>query len=264
MGEVAVVHGMFSWTDLSVPDPEAVKPFYHELFGWESRDEPAGEYGVYTMFSLDGADVAGMGTQPPDARESGIPPMWSSYVSVDDVEAVVERVPELGGTVIMPPMEVMDSGHMAVIQDPTGAVVSLWQTGTHAGADVFNESGAMSWNELATRDLEAALAFYGQLLGWEYDDMETPAGIYKVIMNQGRPNGGILQMNEEWPDDIPAHWMVYFNVDDVEEAAAKVEELGGSISVPPTDIGVGIFAVVGDPAGGTFTLFKSHPEGDEE
>lgn len=259
MSEVSLKPGMFTWTDLSAPDPAKLKPFYTELFGWEATDLPAGEMGTYTMFAVDGKDVAGLGSQPPGQQEQGMPPMWSSYVLVDDVDATSQRAGELGGQVMMPPMDVMDSGRMSVVQDPTGGVVCLWEARSHQGAALFNQQGAMTWNELATRDAGAAADFYRDLLGWGYDTMEMHGTTYRVIQNADRPNGGILQMNDEWLAEIPAHWMVYFAVDDVDEAARKVEALGGKISVPPTDTVVGRMSVVGDPQGGTFTLFKGAP-----
>lgn len=257
MGEVTVTNGMFSWTDLSTPEPAKVKGFYEALFGWETEDMPAGEGMTYTMFRKGGKDVAGLGAQPPEQTAQGIPPSWNSYITVDDVDAVTDQVEGLGGQVIMAPMDVMDAGRMAVIQDSTGAVVCLWQPLNHRGAGLFNEHGALTWNELATRDQASATAFYERLLGWSYDQMQSPAGPYEVIMNQDRPNGGILQMNHQWPEHVPSHWMVYFAVDDVAESTKKVEELGGSVHRPPFEIGVGKMSVVADPSGGVFTLFRA-------
>ena len=261
MPEVEVKHGMFSWADLSTPDPSTAKRFYGEVFGWEARDEPAGDHGVYTIFERAGRAVAGMGEQSVEMQDAGAPPTWSSYVTVDDVDGTVARTVELGGDVTLAPMEVMEAGRMAMIQDPTGAVVCLWEPRGHTGADLFNEHGAMTWNELATRDLESASAFFGELLRWDFEEMEVGGSRYRVIHNAGRPNGGILLMNEEWPDEVPAHWMVYFAVDDVDASAAQVEASDGTICVPAFDAGVGRICVVDDPTGATFTLFAQADEG---
>ena len=263
MPSVEMKPTMFCWCDLMTPDVESAKKFYGSLFGWNHEDKPAGEYGFYTMFSKGDVDVAGMGAQPPE-RE-GMPPVWNSYVLVEDADAATARASELGGTVLMPVMDVMDAGCMSVIQDPTGAVVSLWQPKEHEGATVFNEHGALTWNELATRDPDKARSFYGDLLGWTWEEMDLgEMGTYYVCKVGDRGNGGVITMNDQWPAEVPAHWMVYLGCDDVDGGAAKVTELGGKVCVPPTDIAVGRFAVVSDPQGGTFTLFRGNEETDME
>jgi len=254
--ELELAHGMFCWTDLSTPDPEGVRPFYEELFGWSAETVPGGGGAPYTIFSRDGHQVAGLMEQPDEQREAGIPPVWSSYVAVDDVDDTTGRARDLGGSVELEPMEVAGAGRMSVIRDPTGGVLCLWQT-EEVGTGLYNEPGSMIWNELATRDHGRAADFYGELLGWEFETTEAHGTTYRMIRNRGRDNGGILQMTDEWPDEIPAHWMVYFAVESTEASVGKVQELGGEVSVPPTDIEVGVMSVVGDPQGGTFTLFEN-------
>ena len=194
-----------------------------------------------------------------------MPPVWNSYILVDDADAITNKVAELGGTVIMPVMEVMDAGHMSIIQDPTGAVVSLWQAKEHGGANTFNEHGALVWNELLTRDVEKARTFYADLLGWTYEEMDMgEMGTYCIIKVGERSNGGIFPMGDDFPAEVPPHWMVYLGANDVDASAKQVTDLGGQIRVPPTDISVGRFAVVSDPQGGTFTLFKGGDQTDME
>ncbi len=132
----------------AVPDPEAGKAFYSGLFGWRHEDRPAGAGMFYTIFTREGKDVAGLFAQPPEMSAQGAPPAWASYVLVDDVDAVTSRAAELGGDVVMAPADVMDAGRMSVIQDPTGAVVSLWQAAEFTGAAEFNEPVSLTWNEL--------------------------------------------------------------------------------------------------------------------
>lgn len=254
MPEIQKRDGMFAWTDLASPDPTVAKAFYGALFDWEAEDVPAGDQGVYTLFSKGGKTVAGLGGQPESMQ--GMPAVWTSYVSSSNVDEVAAKVEGLGGTVTVAPMDVMDAGRMAMIQDPTGATLGVWQAGNHTGADIFNEHGAMSWNELATRDVSTAKAFFERLLGWAVQTGDIGGGnMYTGIFLDGdHPNGGMIQMDEKWPQEIPPHWMTYFTVDDVDAAAAKVEELGGAVKVPPRDIPVGRFSVVSDPQGGTFTI----------
>lgn len=256
MPELEIAHGMFCWTDLSAPAPGAVKPFYEALFGWSSREVPGAGGEPYTIFSLDRHEVAGLMKQPPDQAEAELPAIWSSYVAVDDVDAVTARAGELGGGIELDPMAVAQAGRMSVVRDPTGGVLCLWQT-EETRRGLYNEPGTMIWNELVSRDAGRAVEFYRALLGWDFDATETHGTTYHVIENAGRENGGIMQMTDEWPGEIPSHWMVYFAVRSAGASVEKLKDLGGRVSVPPTDIEVGIMSVVGDPQGGTFTLFES-------
>jgi predicted enzyme related to lactoylglutathione lyase len=245
--------GTFSWTDLQTTDGAAAKAFYTGLFGWQGVDMPLPQGGVYTMLQQDGKDVAGLGEMTAEQKAGGMPPVWNSYVSVGDVDKVVANVGKLGGTVVAPPFDVMDAGRMAVIQDPTGAIVSLWQTKTHKGAGIFNVPNTMGWNELATRDTDAAKAFYTALLGWE---AQTDENHYTVWINKGRMNGGMMQMDASW-GNMPPHWAVYFSVADCAATADKAKALGGTIIRPPFSAGdVGTIAVVQDPQGGTFMVIQ--------
>lgn len=257
MGAADLKHGMFGWADLMTKDPADSKAFYGDLFGWTGRDVPAGPGQVYTL-CLRGEDmVAGLGEMPAEMKEQGVPPVWNSFIRVDDVDEVVGRVESLGGAIFMPPMDVLDSGRMAMISDPSGGGVAFWQPKGHAGADVLGEPNTMAWNELMTRDTAAAQKFFTELLGWSYQDMDMgEMGTYHIIMLGDRPVGGMMTIPDDMPADVPAHWDVYFAVEDVDAKAAQVVELGGSIMMPPTDISVGRFAYVSDRSGANFALFK--------
>jgi predicted enzyme related to lactoylglutathione lyase len=238
---------------LQTTDSAAAKAFYTGLFGWQAVDMPMPQGGVYSMLQQDGKDVVGLGEMGAEQKAQGMPTVWNSYISVDDVVAVVAKVSKLGGTVIMPPMPVMDAGQMAVIQDPTGAYVSLWQAGRHKGAGIFNVPNTMGWNELATGDTAAAQAFYTSLLGWE---AQTDANGYTVWMNKGRMNGGMMQMGAEM-GAMPPHWTVYFSVADCAAIADQAKALGGTIVAPPFSAGdVGILSVIQDPQGAVFAAVQ--------
>ncbi len=253
--------GTFSWIDLATTDAAGAKQFYTELFGWEAEDMPAGPDSVYTMLSKDGKSVAGLYAMNEEQRGMGMPPTWISYVSVADAEATAAKAKALGGQVMAEPFDVMDSGRMAVIQGPTGEVFNIWQPKNHIGAQVVNEPGTLSWNELATNDIEKAQAFYTQLFGWGAQVQEMPMTTYTTFLVGERMNAGMLQMTEEW-GDMPPHWMVYFAVADCDASAEKAKALGGEIGVPPTDLPpVGRFAVLTDPQGAHFTIIKlDNPE----
>ncbi len=247
-------HGTFSWADCSSTDAANGKKFYADLMGWEFNDVPMGNDMFYTMFNSGGEAVAALSPMQPEMQQQGIPSFWTSYITVDDVDALVGKVKELGGTVMAEPFDVFEEGRMMIITDPTGANVALWQAKNHIGAGLVNTAGAMGWNELATPDSEKVRDFYGKLLGWEYQKMEGMD--YHVIQNNGRSNGGILQMNEEW-EGIPAHWMVYFSVADIDKAVEKVEKLGGEVKVPIVDAdNIGRFSVIADPQGAHVSIIQ--------
>jgi predicted enzyme related to lactoylglutathione lyase len=264
---MAYPHGLFSWVDISMADPAGGSKFYSDLFGWHAEDQhdPDGNY-IYTMFTKDGKNTAGLGGQPQAMAEAGLPAMWNSYVNVDSVDNTIAKWTHAGGTVMMPAMDVLTSGRMAFVTDPAGGVIGLWQAEDHVGGQVFNEHGALTWNELNTRDAEAAMEFYGAALGWEFELNPGDGPPYWLIKLPGKTpgtplsddiyNGGILTMDENFPADIPQHWTVYFMVDDTDDMVTQAVALGGSVVVPPFDLPVGRVGIVADPQGGVFTLMS--------
>ncbi|MCB8945450.1 MAG: VOC family protein [Ardenticatenaceae bacterium] len=247
--------GVFSWVDLSTTNTEGAKAFYTGLFGWEFVDLPLGEMGFYTMYQIDGHNVAGMGQMMPDMQAQGIPPYWSSYVNHSDADAIAAKVAEAGGSVMMPPMDIFDSGRMGMFQDPTGAVFGVWQPKEMIGAQVVNQANALVWNELQTRDGAAAKAFYEAVFGWQSHVVDD-SGYVTFAVNE-RVQAGVMEMNENFPESVPSNWQVYFMVEDVQAAAAKAAELGGTVLMPPTSAGdMGTFAVIQDPQGAVFTVMQ--------
>ena len=163
-----------------------------------------------------------------------------------------------GGTLVKEPFDVMDVGRMAIIQDPTGAVLEVWEPKKHIGAKILNEPGALCWSELTTRDPKAAEAFYTKLFGWTSKDSSGDAGgmQYTEFNNQGQPGVGMLTMPAEMPAHVPSYWMPYFQVADCDASTAKATGLGAKVMVPPKDISkTGRFAILGDPQGAMFALF---------
>jgi predicted enzyme related to lactoylglutathione lyase len=243
-------HGTPSWIDLATPDVEKAKEFYNDLFGWAYDEQPAGEQGTYVMADLDGAAVAGMMEQDPS---QGMPPFWNTYVTVDDLEAAVGRVEPAGGTVMMPPMDVMDAGRMAVIVDPTGGIISLWETKGHIGARVVNEPGSLCWNELVTTDVAAAAKFYGDVLGWTTEEMEMGPDMPPYIIFKVGDDGVAGAMNPPMPG-MPTFWSVYIAVEDADKTVEKARAAGATIHAEPTDTGVGRLAAIADPTGAVVSV----------
>lgn len=251
------------WIDLMVPDQQAALDFYRDLFGWQGEIGPA-ETGGYSVCTLKGRPVAGiMKAMNPDgtAPDPMPPTVWTTYLATDNVDATLKAVTDAGGSVMMGPVDVMDLGRMAVITDPTGAAVGLWQYGTFAGAGIANEHGALIWNELNTGDTKAAAAFYSAVLPLTTAATEMPgAEGYIEFKVGGRAVGGMMDLSA-LPAGVPPHWLPYFHVDDVDSIQAAAERAGGSVMAPAFDMAAGRMAVLADPQGGTFAVIKaSAPE----
>lgn len=252
--------GQFSWVDLLSRDAAASARFYGALFGWSFEAAPPPEGAPpdapsgYGMFASGGKTVAGMGEMDAETKASGRPQMWNSYVTVNDLPAALARAEELGGGVIMPPHEIAPAGAMAIISGPEGEALSLWKPGAHAGAALCNVPVSFCWNELLTRDADAAQEFYGGLFGWQFKQ-DDPDGYREIILG-ARAAGGMLPWREEMGAETPANWGVYFAVENCDATVARCQELGGALMAGPVDIEPGRFAVVRDDAGSIFSVMK--------
>ncbi len=187
-------------------------------------------------------------------KATGFPSIWNTSFAVDDVDAIVEKAQTLGGSVIMPPMDVMEAGRMAWVKDAEGAAIGLWQANQHIGSTIIEDPNTRCWNELDTHDPDKAEAFYGGPFGWTFKTSESSLTL--MIHNQEKEIAHTLTIDPSWGDNIPAHWSVYFTVTDVDEGCKAVEESGGTVMVPKTQIPVGHFALVMDPQGARFYLFE--------
>lgn len=252
--------GTFSWVDLGTTDAEGAKKFYGPLFGWTFDDTPAGPGNTYSMAKLGGQTAAALYKM--DASMAGVPPHWLSYVTVEDADATAKKAVAAGGKLMKEPFDVMTYGRMAVLTDPTGAAIAIWQPKEHFGAAVKSEPGALAWNELYTSNVDAAGKFYVQTFGWKTEAMDMgPMGTYTLFIPAGAEKsshaGGMMAMPPNMKG-APPNWLAYFSSADVDASTKKAGELGGKTMMPPTDIpNVGRFSIVQDPQGAVFALFKS-------
>jgi predicted enzyme related to lactoylglutathione lyase len=240
------------WTDLMVPDQQAALDFYRDLFGWQGEIGPE-EYGGYSVCTQRGKSVAGimktmsMGDQPPP------PPVWTSYFSSDDADAAKAAIAANGGTEIVPVADVSTLGRMLIAADPQGAVFGIWQPREFKGAEVVNEHGALSWNQLYVPDPKAAGPFYRAVLGVQaapMPDMPEFTG-FKV---KDRFVAGVQGM-DQLPPKTPPHWLVNFNVDDADSTVAAAVHAGATLLAPAFDLEhVGRLAVIQDPQGAVFSV----------
>ncbi len=248
--------GTFCWSELTTSDQDAAKAFYGPLLGWQAEDIPVGEGAYYSMQLIGGKRVAAIAPQPQQQRDAGVPPLWNSYISVQDADAVAARAKELGADVHAPPFDVMTVGRMAVIQDPQGAYFMPWQPRDQIGAELVNAPGALVWNELQSPDLDASAAFYGDLFGWKIEQSSGMADAYLTIKNGDANNGGMRELTPP----APPSWLTYFGTEDIDAALAKVDALGGSTLAGPIDIQIAKIAVVADPQGAVFALYAGELE----
>jgi len=241
------VPGTPSWVDLASPDLGASAAFYSSLFDWDAVDQGP-EAGSYHMMEKGGVPVAGAG---PIMME-GQPPAWTTYVSVTDADASIAKVKAAGGMVFVEPMDVLDVGRMAVFADPSGAAAAVWQPRQHIGAGLVNEPGALAWNELSTRDVPAATAFYTEVFGWQAETADMGGMEYTMWMLGGEQVGGMMAMPAEVPAEVPSYWLAYFGTADCDAAVAAATAAGATLTAGPVDIPAGRFAVLADPVGAMF------------
>jgi len=255
--------GTFCYAELATNDPAASGKFYTELFGWSRNDQDMGEYGIYTQYQLNDKIVAAQYKLNAEQEAMNVPPNWGQYVTVNDADDTTAKVAELGGKVVMGPMDVMDYGRMSVLADPTGAVFCIWQPKDNIGIELRDDPGTMCWNELMTTDTEKAKSFYSGLFGWEPEAMDMgDMGEYTIFNRSG--GQGVAGMMAIQPEmgPIPAHWLVYFAAADIDATLDKAVSLGAKPMVSPTDIPeVGRFAVIMDPVGAVFAIYKSNKTG---
>ena len=234
------------WIDYGAADLEATKSFYTDVLGWQySGGEP--EYGGYLTCEVKGLPAAGMAPR----MDESAPPSWTTYFASDDVDATAARIREAGGTVVVEPMDVGPMGRMAIATDPQGNGFGLWQAGQHTGVRIFNEPGALVWNEAAVEDADAARDFYGSVFGFRFDEVEG-AGGYTTFTTGDRPMGGLGQHQA----GSPKGWTACFSVPSADDAVDAVTRGGGKVTMAPQDTPYGRFAVVEDAWGAPFSVMQ--------
>ncbi|MGW0769462.1 VOC family protein [Streptomyces sp. NPDC002676] len=244
------------WVDLMAKDQQAALDFYRDLLGWQGQPGPA-EFGGYAVCELNGKAAAGIGpTMAPEGMPEP-PTVWTSYLASTDAQATQEQIVSAGGTLLVPVVDVGDLGRMLIATDPQGAVFGVWQPGEFSGAQVVNEAGALTWNELHTNDVSGATAFYGEAFGIEIEPMEGTDS-YWTLQVGGRAVGGVTLLAND-PPGTPAHWLTYFAVDDVDSTVDALVKRNGTVLVPPFDMMAGRMTVVTDPQGAPFAMIKPTP-----
>jgi predicted enzyme related to lactoylglutathione lyase len=241
------------WVDLSSSDAAASRDFYSKMFGWKVEVNPDPQYGGYALAKVGGKDVAGIGPKMmPEA-----PTAWTIYIGSADAADTAKKAEAAGGKVIATPMAVGDQGHMAVIQDPSGAYLGIWQPMAMAGSSIIGEANSFGWSELNARGVENAKTFYKKLFGWGEKNSDMGEGQqYTEFLVAGESIAGGMEMNPMVPAEVPSYWLAYFTVVDVDEAHKKATGLGATSMLEPQDFPGGRFAILSDPQGASFGLLK--------
>jgi len=189
-----------------------------------------------------------------EERKKKTPPSWLPYIWVKSVDAALKKAKAAGGKVVSGAMDVMDQGRMAVVQDPGGAVIGLWQGRKHRGATARDSAGTIAWHDLNTRKAKAAGAFYTKVFGWKRQDMKMEQGAYHLF-TLGKGNAGGM-----WPNamkQLPNSWLTYWQVKNCAATVTKVKRLGGRVLMGTTPVpGMLRFAVVTDPQRAAFGVIE--------
>ena len=242
----------FMWYELLTSQPQRAEGFYKSVVGWKTEKMGEGE-GAYTIYETDKGGVAGMPLLPDDAPIKG--EFWDGYIGVDDVDAYAQRVTKAGGKIHLPPHDIPGVGRSAMVEDPQGAVFTLFKGNQPEGPPTGDGPGYPAWHELATSDPKAGLAFYTELFGWKpLDAMDMgEAGAYQIIAEDGSTADGAIM---RWRPDTPRpYWTHYFNVDSIEAAVERVKAGGGQVTNGPIEVPGGQWTAQGkDPQGASFAL----------
>ncbi|TDC62273.1 VOC family protein [Streptomyces hainanensis] len=251
----AYPEGAPCWADVTLPDLEAGKRFYGELFGW-TFETGTQEHGGYTQAYSDDKAVGALAPQMPGQND--VPPAWTVYFESPDVSATADRVARHGGETLMGPMEVDPFGSLLIARDPAGVLFGVWQEGTHHGFGKHDEPNSFCWAEVHTRDAARTDEFFTSVFPLDAKLMEgSPEMDYAVWMIHGQPRAGRYLIPKDAPAELGPHTETYFSVADCDEAVANLQRLDGRLIRGPMDSPYGRFAAVADPQGATFALIDT-------
>lgn len=241
--------GHFVWRELMTPDPKAALRFYTELFGWSTKQSaPTEGHGEYVEIVANGKHVGGVMKTP---AGSPMPPMWSGYVSVTDVDGAAKTAGAAGGQVVVGPMDIPRVGRFAGVVDPTGAYVNVFRAKDGDGETSERPGvGEFCWETLSTSDASKAKDFYTKLCGWK-------VGSFQGMDTFQVGESGIADIQAP-PPNVPSHWLSFVVVPDRAAAVDRAKRLGGNVMVERVDIPeVGQIAIVSDPTGAAIGIFEA-------
>ena len=243
------------WYELMSSDADASKKFYDDVVGWTIEPKASGDIDYRMITASDGVNVGGVMQMTAEMRAEGTKPTWLFYIGVQDVDGTAEKIKQLGGSVQMGPADIPDVGRFALVADRQGMVFYIMRGDSREDSQAFqvNTPGHPAWNELVTSDHKAALAFYGELFGWENEETMPMGemGDYAFIDHAGVRIGAMMTAGAGWP----TRWTYYFNVPSIDAAKERIEKAGGAVTQEPHEVPGGMFTLQGtDPQGAAFAL----------
>ena len=247
--------GKFAWYELMTSDTQAAAKFYSDVVGWTTQEMP-GDGPAYTVFNLGDVGIAGMLTIPAHTA-------WVGYISVDDVDAHIEKIVEAGGKLWRPATDVPGMLRFAVLSDPQDAAIVVFTANPAMPSPVRPQppaAGTIGWHELYTTDLDGAFDFYNKLFGWtKLSDMDMgPMGTYRLFDEGDHKQMGDGGMMLKGPHVPVSCWNFYFCVDAIKAAVQRVEAGGGKVLNGPMQVPGGGWVIQGqDPLGAMFSLVSS-------
>ena len=249
MSVQTVTHlGAPAWIDLATSDIARAQQFYGAVFGWVFSS-PGPDYGGYINAAKDGKLVAGL---MPNDPQWNSPDGWSTYLHTPDIEATLAAVTAAGGTSCSGVMDIHDKGRMAMLNDPAGTLVGLWQPGAHTGFEVRGTAGSPVWHQLTVTDYRAALDFYTTVFGWETrTESDTADFRYTNALFGGEPLLGVMD-GAGFAEH--SEWSVFLGAEDVDGTLQVITDNGGQIVRAAEDTPYGRLAAVADPTGARFNL----------
>jgi predicted enzyme related to lactoylglutathione lyase len=249
--------GDFVWYELRTTNAKAAEDFYTHVIGWQAKGsgDPGGV--PYTLLSVGDTGTAGLMQLTPDMLAGGMKPGWVGFVGVDDVDAYAKRLEQAGGKLHCAPQDIPGIGRFASVEDPQGAVFLLFKGSLNDAPPrpSAGSPGSIGWNELSANDGQSAWHFYSSLFGWTEDSTMDmgPMGTYRIFNNGGSPVGAMMTRD---PSKSPMpFWLYYFNVEDIDAAAARIREKNGEIFMGPHEVPGAMWIVIGhDPQGAMFSV----------
>jgi hypothetical protein len=236
------------WVDVAVPDIARATAFYGPVLGWTFQGGGE-EYDGYSVCLVDGQPAAGVGK----IKMAGQPAAWTVYLASDDVDDTTKLIHDNGGSVLVGPTDIPETGRVCIARDPAGGVFGVWQADPMIGAAVYNQPGGLVWEDAQLTDPDAGQRFYQAVFGWSYDSVEGAPDSYRTFSLGAHPLGGIGPLMGT-PEGTPSHWRAYFSVADADAATAAATEGGGSVLMAPEDTPFGRIGVLVDPFGAVFGI----------
>jgi predicted enzyme related to lactoylglutathione lyase len=248
--------GVPCWVETLQPDVHAAMDFYGPLFGWEFAGPglmPGDPPGQYFVARLRGRDVAGIGSSPEGSQAT----QWVTHVRVNNVDESATKAQTAEGKLLDGPFDAQPAGRVAVLADPSGAVICAWEAAAREGAQIVNEPSAWAMSTLHTADPERSIAFYKEMFGWQPDGF-GPITLWRLPgYVGGEPKqpvprdvvGAMVSNGASQP-----HWSVDFWIGDADATADQAAKLGGKIIVPPHDAPGFRSAVIADPQGAVLSI----------